>query len=232
MRSSSLVLSRGLHVTAYLWPRTRPRAKPLANRWRAGGQSDRRGVPILLGSSHPCTAMGLSLSPCSPPAVASTLGCGAFSSRGYAATLGHGGAHLLLLTASPPSPFSSVSPPRATLGTPLIDRSRPGILRRGWHAGHKSAEALAMWRSTAGWLLFTKTSVVGLARSPLPPPHLSPPHAVRSAQRQSDRSRPGIFASGRACGAQIRIGSSACRRECVRTAMAEEEKISEKAGRL
>jgi len=110
-----------------------------------------------------------------PPAVASTLGCGAFSSHGYAATLGHGGAHLLLLTASPPSPFSSVSPPRATLGTPLIDRSRPGILRRGWHAGHKSAEALAMWRSTAGWLLFTKTSVVGLARSPLPPPSSIPP---------------------------------------------------------
>ena len=148
----------------------------------------------------------MGLSPCSPPAVASTLGCGALSSRGYAATLGRGGAHLLLLTASPPSPFSSVSPPRATLGTTSIDRSRPGILSRGWRAGHKSTEALAMCSEYSRVAAVQKTLIVGSTRSPLPPPHLPPPHAVRSAQRQSDRSRPGFFASGRACGAQIRIG--------------------------
>ena len=145
-------------------------------------------------------------------------------------TLGCGGGRLSV--DCPPLPLLvHLSPPFHPWNPlPSIPHS-PGIVvgvgmwtanpQRCWRRAHRVQPVVAVKQT---YLL------LGRQGSPLPPP-LASLHAVRSAQRQSYRSRPAFRRTGRACGAQIRIGSSACHRECVRVMMAAEENMG-KVGRL
>ncbi len=193
MRSSSLVLSRGLLLFTLCRVRGLRRSRSLIAGELAGSPI---GVesPIPGGSSHPCTAMGLrplALPPrLRPPLVVAARRFVPLVRRHPCLWVA-----LSLMTRSPPFPHFHLPPTVPPLEPIGFITLSPRKLSSGRACGPQnrrgSGEAR---RSTARWWRQRKNVCCWVGGfSPLSPPHRSPPHAVRSAQRQSDRSRPGFF---------------------------------------